>query len=62
MRGSAGTQRNEGIDIIRAVAGEMVGRERTRRTRYEAAVVDSLVISIGADVPGIPGHETTYGS
>ena len=39
--------RNEGIDIIRAVSGEMVGRERTRRTRYEAQrFVDSLVISI----------------
>jgi hypothetical protein len=49
VRGSAETHRNEGIDIIRATSGEVVGREQTRRTRYEAQrFVESLVISIGA--------------
>jgi hypothetical protein len=49
VRGSAETHRNEGIDIIRATSGEVVGREQTRRTRYEGQrFVESLVISIGA--------------
>jgi hypothetical protein len=62
LRRSAGTHRNEGIDIVRATPDETV--ERARRIRSEVqrfAIVDPpLVISIAADVPAIPRHETTW--